>query len=422
MTMHGRTARPHSTALASLSATVLAVACASGGSAPPQSITRVPIAYEQPLPPLAPLEAHLRLAGSESTWVAQGPGFELRARSRPDMPRLNTTLQQLAEVHGRAFGSDPALVIVTIRRLSREGQTVVPAPTVTSTTEPVVEVTVGPAGDPVDEATLRMGLREAEARGGEADRSGRGGANRGQGLGGVNGIGAPGTRRSSGVTRPAALGTVARVERAWLSARATALTGTPATDDQRAGLDQDPRVPAWAEEAIASLAADSQTVNYLAARLAPQIDSLYPLERLLTMRRPAEPRPVIATQGADSAGRRGGAADGGAGRRGGMEGRRAGGGGGGGGGFGYGSFGVTLRGAALFDAEAEAVGQYLASREGPRIIGAMVDSQIMGKPAVSALAGARMLPAQLPALEAQWQKWLDYRARGTSGGGPTRMR
>ncbi len=406
MKMHGRTARPHSTALASLSAILLAAACASGGSAPPQSITRVPIPYEQPLPPLASLEAHLRLAGSESTWVARGPGFELRARSRPDMPRLNTTLHQLAEVYGRAFGSDPALVIVTVRRLSREAQTVLPAPSVPATTEPVVEMTVGPAGDPVDEESLRMGLREAEGRGGEADRSGRGGAGRGQGLGGINGVDAPGTRRSFGVTRPAALGTVARVERAWLSARATALTGTAATDRQRAGLEPDPRIPAWAEDAIASLAADSQTVNYLAARLAREIDSLYPLDRLFTMRRPAEPRLVSAAEGADSAGRRGGAA-----QRGGMEGRR---GGGAQRGFGYGTFSAVLRGAALFDAEAQAVGQYLASRESPRIIGAMVDSQVVGKPAVSALAGAKMLPAQLPALEAQWQKWLDYRARGTS--------
>jgi len=351
---------------------------------------------EPPLVPLAPLEAELRMMGADSTWVARGPGYELVARSRPDMPLINTELGRLARSYRSAFASDPTTVIVTVRRVTPDPHVATAPPPLPPSRNPVVEAVVGEVMVLPDEASGRFG------------REGRSGGGR-QGAQGRDPSGPPREAmgaRAGGLGRAGALGTARRVLHAWLSARATTLTGHAAEPAQQIGEILDPRVPAWVEDAVVNLDTDSMTVTRLAAQLEVQRDSLYPLEKLFTM-----PRPTLAdvprAQQTDRSGR-GGNAGGYGGARGGGQGMRRGGVPGGAGGYG---FTPILRGEALFSLEANVVGHYLASREGPQLIGAIADAEMQGKPLLSALAGAKMVPADYAGLEAQWRNWLDYRSK-----------
>ena len=101
------------------------------------------------------------------------------------------------------------------------------------------------------------------------------------------------------------------VVRAWLSAHATAVTHTPARITQASGEVEDPRVPAWAEEMIPSLAADS-IIDKFTVTLATHSESLIPLAKYFTMDRPAEvvaqvgPREGGAERGGSTSGSTGG--------------------------------------------------------------------------------------------------------------------
>jgi hypothetical protein len=340
--------------------------------------------------PLAPLEAELRMMGADSTWVARGPGYELVARSRPDMPLLNTELGRLGRAYKGAFGSDAETIIVSVRRVTPDPHIGTAPPPLPPSKNPVVEAVVGDVAVLPEEASGEFG------RAGRAGGGRQGGQGRGQGGPPRESMGA----RAENAGRAGALGIARRVLHAWLSARATTLTGRAAEPAQQAGETMDPRVPAWVEDAVVNLATDSMTVTRLAAQLQAQRDSLYPLEKLFSMSRPTR-ADLPRVQPSERSGRGGY----GGGER---QGMRRGGVPAGAGGYG---FTPILRGEALFSLEANVVGHYLASREGPQLIGAIADAQMQGKPALSALAGAKMVPADYAGLEAQWRNWLDYRTR-----------
>lgn len=346
---------------------------------------------------LASIPADLRVVGAETTWVAHGVGYDLVTRSKLDMPPLIMQLDDQSRYYVKEFGADPGKVIAAVRRVGPPGAALEASAPVPFDVGPVVEMVVPrpllkgeKAAKPGDETTPRSGYAE----------------------------------------RISALGPTARVVRAWLSARASKLTGQRASDLAASAAEDDPRVPAWAEDALPDLADPTAREDTTTARLAMQIDSLYPIYTFLSMTRPGtlvasgrgggsgqgrgvggggEGGPRVGGGGMGGMGRRGGMGGmGGMGGTGGMGGGRRGGGysGGGEGGHARG----PLAGNALFAAEALVFGRYLSVREGPAFVGALVDAQIQSKPVAGVFADAQMVPSNLERLDIEFHRWLIDRA------------
>jgi hypothetical protein len=168
----------------------------------------------------------------------------------------------------------------------------------------------------------------------------------------------------------------------------------------------DPRVPAWIQQAIPALVAGYPDPDFASAQLARQKDKLIPLHTLLTEQRPEGDRggPMAGGRGPDE--RRGSPEDGGGfggGRMGGgppSSGRsrsaRTGGG--------------TLQGSVLFDTEALSVADYLADREGPEFVGSVFRTLASGATFEDALRGAHSVAHDLDGFERGWRGWLDAQA------------
>jgi hypothetical protein len=337
---------------------------------------------------VAAIRADLRLVGGDTTWVTHGAGYELVGRTRTDLAVVQPSLDRDAAAFHRVFPNDSlTTVVVTIRRvLPPDKPYVSAAPIPPATRGAVVEVVL------VDPSIKKT---DAERRGGP----------------------------SSELEALASGGPAKPVVRAWLSARASALTHEPARLTQASGEVDDPRVPAWAENLIPTLGADS-VIDRLTTALALSSENLIPLPSFFTMSHP-EPMIVAAGERSSGGGERGAGGGGGATRggtggmgggrggmgRGGMGGSRGGmGRGGGGGNSGSRSDEHTasaLRGPALFEVQSAVLGKYL-SREGNEVIGALVDGQILGKPVDEILKAHHERSAQ--EMNSDWRQWLMDRA------------
>jgi hypothetical protein len=75
--------------------------------------------------------------------------------------------------------------------------------------------------------------------------------------------------------------------------------------------------------------------------------------------------------------------------------------------------GPALHGATLFTVQSTVLSHYLASREGARFVGAIIDAEIQEKPVLGVLGTAKMVPGDFAGLETQWRHWLDYQAKYT---------
>ncbi len=336
------------------------------------------------------------MVNGETTWVAHGVGYELVTRTKLEVPPLISQLDDQSRYFTKEFGVDAGRVIAAVRRVGPPGSVLEASAPVPYNVGPVVELLVP--------RPLEKGEKAAKA--------------------------APATEEPE---RFGAAGPTAPIVRAWLSAHATALTGKPASDLAAAAKADDPRVPAWAEEALPGLAVPTGREDTTTARLSMQVDSLYPIYSFLTMTRPT----TIADNGRGGAGSRG--APGGP-RGGGVGGGGIGGDGGGGGINGYGRRGGMvgggmgglgrgaprtyggsgrgeggringpLSGNALFAAEALVFGRYLTVKEGPAFVGALVDAQIKSKDITDVFAKAQMIPSNLERLDIEFHRWLIDRA------------
>jgi hypothetical protein len=384
---------------------------------------------------LAAIPADLRMMGAESTWVAHGVGYELVTRSKLEILPLMSQLDDQSRFFTKVFGVDPAKVIAAVRRVGPPGTMPEASAPVPFDAGPVVEIVVArplQKGERVDKADAQGG--GSSGQGGQ----GRGGYTRGgSGGGGANGGGGAADVNTDEPSRFGASGPTARVVRAWLSARASTLTGQPATSSAASAMADDPRVPAWAEDALPGLAVPTSREDTTTARLAMQIDSLYPIHTFLSMSRPGA-LAAMGRGGAPGSGGRGtvpgatggggsGASGGGmggggmggmgGGRRGGGMGGMGGGGGRGGSSRGGGSGGADggrpnapFTGGALFAAQALVFGRYLAVREGPAFIGTLVDAQIQSKDVAAVFGKALMVPSDLERLDIEFHRWLIDRA------------
>ncbi len=339
---------------------------------------------------LAAVHADVRLVNGETTFVTRGRSYELVGRTKADLAIVQPMLDRDRTVMGRALGDSLVAVTVSVRRIAADGGPFVfAAPVPQTTTTPVVEVVL------VDPNAKR-----------EQDG-----------------------RKSSASTQPTLEeireGESLPVIRAWLSGRASALTKKPAPTTQANGQADDPRVPGWTELAIASLAGDSAALDHEIQVLSERPDLLYPLSSFLTMPRPESFMAMGsggregragrgggaggAGGGVGAGGGRGGMGGGGVGGRGGMGGGRGGMSRGGGGGRASGRGGSDqgapeLRGAALYRAEAGALGRYLVARGGYELMGDVINTQLSG----AGLEGVFMKRASLtPAqVETDWFSWV----------------
>lgn len=372
------------THIVSVGTALLVTACASRG---PRSPEYDPAA-------LAALHAERRLVGAETTWVTSGAGYELVGRSKGDLVLFQPQLDREAAMFHRVFPNDSLTpVVATVRRMTAPGKPFIPA---------------APVPTPVRGTIVELVVPDPKAAK-EDDKSRSLSAN------------------AIGLGRSAEWNPVLPVVRAWLSARASALTGTPARPVQAHGEVEDPRVPAWAEEMIPSLVADS-LVDRITTTLALHSESLIPLARYFTMEQPSSIDTPMGQRGGGEGRGAGGGGGGGGGRggtggvggiggRGGMGGRGGGGGGRGGmGGRGGTGGGDRSRGdqqtpplepAALFDAESVVFGRYL-SREGYDLIGALADAQILGKSIDDVLA--KRNAATVAQMDVEFRRWLLDRA------------
>lgn len=227
---------------------------------------------------LAPsaVHANVRVVNAETTWVAEGAGYELVGRSKAEIAAFEPSLDRLSATLRRVFPKDTfPHITATVRRISAPGQLSFtgPAPLPSNIKEAVVELML------VDH---RRDDDRKDARGG------------------------PGMAGGERV-RP--------VLRAWLAAHAAKVTGNPSRYSSLTGEDDDPRVPAWSYEVL-PLYADTSASDNLMRLLAAHNDDMIPLSRYFMMLPPAfagrsEPR------GSGDEGRSGGAGEGGMGGRGG---------------------------------------------------------------------------------------------------------
>ena len=167
------------------------------------------------------------MMGAESTWVAHGVGYDLVTRSKLEILPLMSQLDDQSRFFTKLFGADPAKVIAAVRRVGPPGTMPEASAPVPFDAGPVVEMVVSrplQPGEKVDKEAAQGG--GSSGQGGQ----GRGGYTRGGGGGGgANGGGGAPSVNTDQPERFGAAGPTARVVRAWLSARASTLTGKPAT-------------------------------------------------------------------------------------------------------------------------------------------------------------------------------------------------
>jgi hypothetical protein len=357
-------------------AAALAFGCASGGAAHPEQNPAI----------VAAVDAQVRIVSSETTWVSRGLGYQIVALSRREIAAVDSSVAHQSKMYNQVFGTLPAEVIVLVTRVNtdpnaydRNTTPLLPP----GTTQQVVDVRLYD-----DDANNANGQGQNQrARGGYGGiGGGRGGVGGNGGYGGYPGNGARGRAEP-----PGSLGDPTQaVTRAWLSARATRLTGHTATAGANGQL-SDPRVPVWAEALVPALAASDTMIERMATQLAAQPESLYALRDFFTMSLPGTgPRASRAAQGADRGANRAGGMRGGRGRQGGGNAAREG----------------ILGGNALFVAQATVFGKYLSLRQGTPLIGQLVDGQIRGKRITDVLAAQPSGPKDVEWLDQDWRDWL----------------
>ncbi len=347
-------------------AVVAAAACAGHRTAP-----------ESDAVANASLTAEPQLVGRDTVWVARGPGYTLVGRSRGDLAMVHASIERAAIVLARIYPHDTlAPIVATVRRVAPPGKPYISA---------------APVPPNIHGAIVDLPVFDAKA----APRDAR--------------LMAPNV----------ALAAV----RAWMSARASRLTGVSARLDQSRGEANDPRVPAWSIVMIAS-AGDDAAIDEATKALGAHPEALIPLERYFTMESPTpgaagDARPRTQPDGEGGRGTRGGGGIGGMGGMGGMRGT-GGTGGRGRGGVGGGRSGArggegqrALSGPALFAAQSAALSKYFA-RVGYDVLGELADAQMVGKSIEDVLVRHNL--GTLGQADADWRAWLNARADVLKGG------
>ncbi len=222
-------------------------ACASGGPKTPDQNPAI----------LAAVQAEPRVIAGETTWVTRGPGYDIVGFTKKDIADVDSAVARESKAFSDVFGAAPPRVVASVHRVTIGDGDPAYQP------EPPL-----PPGDLAPVVEVPVVVRTGNANSRNQVSGGRyGGAGAAGGAPGVDAI------------------PTERVARAWLSARATALTGHPGTQGST-GLIDDPRVPGWAEALVPDLAAQDTTIGRLSVALTADNVGVLPLQQFFTMDRP----------------------------------------------------------------------------------------------------------------------------------------
>ncbi|HWE42410.1 MAG TPA: hypothetical protein VG432_07890 [Gemmatimonadaceae bacterium] len=324
-----------------------ALLVAAGAFAGCASFSSVFPSHEDVFTPIAPNVGVTRVQGRDTTWVLTGTGYELTAGNRNLLPPVQAALDGAAADFRAYMGGDPPTVSIVAIQLKR-GQR--------PDTARLAQIRAGGA--------VPVYVRLAE---------------QGRGM-------AVGTMMSDDMV------SLSPVVRKWMSTLASA-PASPAGASSSAG------VPKWLEVAVPRLVDGWSDADLVAAQVGLHPDRIIGLRSIFSGLRPADDGNARRGRGgADSLNaefdRRG---------RGGARAR-------------YQQARrnpkdlPALSGAALWDAEAVSVTNYLASREGRPFIGSAARALMAGATMDAVLAGAQMVPRDVDTLDRAWRDWLATQA------------
>ena len=309
--------------------------------------------HEDVFIPLESSTGEMRVVGGDTSYVLQGEGFRVVADDRRLLESVKQPLDDVAATYRRYFGAAPR--VVRIRLVGVEGSRR-PDSTILR---------------PDSAGTVVVPIRVLDDRQ-RAMMRGRG--------------------RRGGITRP--------VVRAWLAALGDSVGAGPAAD---ATTGAGPRrgLPDWAVQALPPLITGEPAPELMVVRAAQAADRLIPLRAVVTGARPA---PDSGGRGRDDSwrdpaldpslerageGRRGGGRD---------DDRRL----------------PVLTGSSLFDAEAVAIAEYIAQREGRPFLGRAAALMAAGASFEEVLLQGRSIPRDIDGFERDWREWLAKQAAEAS--------
>ena len=311
--------------------------------------------HEDVFTPIGPSVGVARVQGKDTTWVLNATGYELTASKRALLPSVQAALDGAAADFRAYMGGDPPTISVVAFQLKR-GQR--------PDTARVAQVRSSGA--------IPVFVRLAE---------------QGRGM-------------SAGTTIGDDMVSVSPVVRGWMSALASAPSPSAATvTSSSAG------VPRWLAVAVPSLIGGWSDADIVSAQVGLHPDRIIGLRSIFSGQRPVEDSSARKQRRGDDDlnadfDRRGRGADRGRYQQARRDPKDL----------------PALSGAALWDAEAVSITNYLASREGRPFIGSAARALMAGGTMDAVLASAQMVPRDVDTLDRAWRDWLATQAEAIRKG------
>ncbi len=303
--------------------------------------------HEEVFTPIAPTVGVARVQGKDTTWVLTGTGYELTSTNRALLPSVQTALDGAATDFRAYLGGDPPTVSVVALQLKRNQR---------PDTARVSQIRASGA--------IPVFVRLAE---------------QGRGM-------------AVGMNSGDDMLSVSPVVRGWMNALASAPAAGAAT-----GTTNSAGVPKWLEVAVPSLIGGWSDADILSAQVGLHPDRIIGLRSIFSGQRPPDDSSARARRDQDlnrefdRRGREGNRRDYQSARRNPKD-------------------LPALSGAALWDAEAVSITNYLASREGRPFIGTTARALMNGATMDAVLGGAQMVPRDVDTLDRAWRDWLATQA------------
>jgi hypothetical protein len=325
-----------------------ALAVSAAAIAGCQSLSSAFPSHEQVFTPITPNLGVARIQGKDTTWALTGTGYEVTTSNRALLPSIQTALDGAATDFRAYLGGDPPTVSVVALQLKRNQR---------PDTARISQIRTSGA--------IPVFVRLAE---------------QGRGM-------------SVGTMMGDDMVSVSPVVRGWMNALASASSSSAST-----GVSSSAGVPRWLEVAVPSLIGGWSDADLVSAQIGLHPDRIIGLRTIFSGARPADDTTRRNRREDDPINRE-------FDRR--QRGGRAG---------DYQSARrnpkdlPALSGAALWDAEAISITNYLASREGRPFIGSAARALMSGQSMDAVLAGAQMVPHDVDTLDRAWRDWLATQA------------
>jgi hypothetical protein len=326
---------------------LVTLAFSAGAAVGCQSFSSAFPSHEDVFTPITPNIGVARVEGKDTTWALTGTGYEVTTTNRALLPSIQTALDGAATDFRAYLGGDPPTVSVVALQLKRNQR---------PDTARISKIRASGA--------IPVFVRLAE---------------QGRGM-------------AVGTTMGDDMVSVSPVVRGWMNALASAPSASAST-----GVTSSGGVPRWLEVAVPSLIGGWSDADLVSAQIGLHPDRIIGLRSIFSGARPADDStrkgrdedPI--SREFDRRQRGGRAGDYQSARRNPKD-------------------LPALSGAALWDAEAISITNYLASREGRPFIGSAARVLMAGGSMDAVLAGAQMVPHDVDTLDRAWRDWLASQA------------